>query len=260
MKFVEQEKDKIEKLVPVLRKCRNLLFITGAGMSADSGLPTYRGIGGLYNNKDTDDGVAIEDALSGDMLASRPEISWKYIYQIEEACRGAKFNRGHEVIAAMEKHFPRVWTLTQNIDGFHRDAGAKNIIDIHGDVHSLQCMRCTYSKRVVDYAGLAIPPRCPECKAIVRPKVVLFGEMLPPDKCEILHRELDKGFDIVFSIGTTSVFPYISQPVLDAARRGIPTVEINPGDTYVTPHIDFKFHSGAAVTLNEIWKIFRDGV
>jgi NAD-dependent deacetylase len=260
MNFLEQEKEKIGKLVSVLKKCESILFITGAGLSADSGLPTYRGIGGLYNNKHTDDGIAIEDALSGDMLISRPEISWKYIYQIEESCRRAKFNRAHAVIAEMEKNFSRVWTLTQNIDGFHRDAGAKNIIDIHGDVHSLHCMRCNYSRWVENYAGLTIPPRCPECKAIVRPRVVLFGEMLPTEKCEILHRELEKGFDIVFSVGTTSVFPYIAQPVLDAGRRGIPTVEINPGDTQVTTYIDFKFHSGAAVTLDEIWKRYHTPV
>jgi len=260
MNFLEQDNEKIEKLVSVLKTCRNLLFITGAGISADSGLPTYRGIGGLYNDKETDDGMTIEDALSGDMLATRPEISWKYIYHIEEACRGARFNRGHEVIAEMEKHFPRVWTLTQNIDGFHHDAGTKHIIDIHGDIHSLHCMRCRYTTWVENYAGLKIPPRCPECQAIVRPQVVLFGEMLPVDKCETLHRELEKGFDVVFSIGTTSVFPYIAQPVLQAHQRGIPTVEINPGHTHVTPYIDFKFHSGAAMTLDAIWKRYQNVV
>lgn len=260
MDFPKHDNEKIESLVSVLKRCKSVLFITGAGISADSGLPTYRGIGGLYNNKHTDDGITIEDALSGDMLASRPEVSWKYIYHIEEACRGARFNRGHEVIAEMEKHFPRVWTLTQNIDGFHRDAGSKKIIDIHGDVHSLACMRCDYSARVENYARLKIPPRCPKCKAIVRPRVVLFGEMLPVEKCEILHRELEAGFEMVFSIGTTSVFPYIAQPVLDASQRGIPTVEINPGDTPVTPYIDYKFHSGAATTLDEIWKRYRNAV
>jgi NAD-dependent deacetylase len=258
MNFLEHENEKIEKLVLVLKRCKSVLFITGAGISADSGLPTYRGIGGLYNNKQTDEGLAIEDALSGDMLTSRPEVSWKYIFQIEEACRGAKFNRAQEVVAEMERHFPRVWTLTQNIDGFHRDAGSKKIIDIHGDIHSLHCLRCDYSAWVENYESLKIPPRCPECKAIVRPQVVLFGEMLPVDKCEILHRELETGFDIVFSIGTTSVFPYIAQPVLDASRRDIATVEINPGDTPVTPYVDYKFHSGAAVTLDEIWKRYRN--
>jgi len=248
--------EKIERVVDVLRGCGSVLFVTGAGISADSGLPTYRGIGGLYNTKSTDDGVAIEEALSGEMLVCRPEVSWKYIYQIESACRGARFNRGHQVIAAMEGRFERVWVLTQNIDGFHRDAGSKNIIDIHGDVHQLLCTRCDHTRTVADYAGLKIPPRCPECGSIVRPDVVLFGEMLPRDKCDRLYAELDRGFDIVFSVGTTSVFPYIAHPVQDARRRGVPTVEINPGGTEVSHLIDYQFSSGAAVTLDALWTRF----
>jgi NAD-dependent deacetylase len=103
----------------LLKNCRSILFITGAGISADSGLPTYRGIGGLYNDKVTEDGIPVEMALAGETLEKRPEVTWKYLSQIEKNCRNAKFNRGHEVIAEMEKRFERVWVLTQNIDGFH---------------------------------------------------------------------------------------------------------------------------------------------
>ncbi len=249
---------KIDKVVSLLQTARNLLFITGAGISADSGLPTYRGIGGLYNNKHTDEGIAIEDALSGQMLHSHPEIAWKYIYQIEEACRDATFNRGHQVIAEMENHFPRVWTLTQNIDGFHRAAGAKNVIDIHGDIHFLSCMSCSYGVKVENYAGLKIPPICPQCGGILRPNVVLFGEMLPQEKCHILNEELEKGFDLIFTIGTTSIFPYIAYPVIDAHRAGIATVEINPGMTQVSRYVDIKFSAGSAATLDAIWRRYLE--
>jgi len=258
MSLIDEEMEKIEKVVSILRKCESVLFITGAGISADSGLPTYRGIGGLYNNKRTEEGLAIEDALSGQMLTRRPEVSWKYIYQIESACRGAKFNRGHEGIAELERHFPRVWTLTQNIDGFHRDAGARNLIEIHGDIHVLLCTECDHSRHVENYADIQIPPRCPECGAIIRPGVVLFGEMLPTDQCSLLQEQLHRGFDIVFSVGTTSVFPYIAQPVLDARRNGIPTVEINPGGTHVSHCVDYKFSAGAAVTLDAIWSYYLE--
>ena len=248
------DRESIDRIARQLKSCSNILFITGAGISAESGLPTYRGIGGLYNSKSTDEGVDIETALGGQTLRNRPELTWKYIAQIEQACRGATFNRAHEVIAEMERHFDRVWTLTQNIDGFGQAAGAKNVIDIHGDIHALQCMRCSYSTYVSDYEGLTIPPRCPECHAIVRPAVVLFGEMLPYEKVKLLSEQLDRGFDIVFSVGTTSVFPYIAQPVLDAKRRGVTTVEINPGQTAVTAYVDFKLALPAGTALSAIWQ------
>ena len=113
----------IDRIVDHLGRARSLLFVTGAGMSADSGLPTYRGVGGLYECDETEDGYAIEEMLSGGMFRQRPELTWKYLRQIERGCRGARFNRGHAVIAEMERHFPRVWTLTQNVDGFHRPRG-----------------------------------------------------------------------------------------------------------------------------------------
>lgn len=260
MAFLQDDLEKIDTVAGLLRRSRSLLFITGAGVSADSGLPTYRGIGGLYNSKGTEEGFSIEEALSGEMLLSRPQITWKYIAQIEAACRGARFNRAHAVIAEMDRHFPRVWVLTQNIDGFHHDAGSRNVIDIHGDIHSLRCMRCEHTAHVENYAGLAIPPRCPECGWFLRPRVVFFGEMLPRDKCDRLAAELERGFDIVFSVGTTSVFPYIAQPVYQARQRGVPTVEINPGRTEVTHCIDYKFGTGAAATLDAIWTRYQAGL
>src|SRR5438309_11328715 len=108
----------VDRIVDDLQTCRSILFITGAGMSAESGLPTYRGVGGLYNSGETEEGLAIEELLSGAVFAQRPEWTWKYLRQVENACRGAGFNRGHTVLAEMERRFPRVWTLTQNVDGF----------------------------------------------------------------------------------------------------------------------------------------------
>lgn len=247
----------IEKIVDRLRTCGSVLFITGAGISADSGLPTYRGIGGLYNDQHTDDGIPIEEALSGRMMRTNPALCWKYLSQIELACRGARFNRGHEIIAEMEKRFERLWILTQNIDSFHHQAGSKNIIDIHGSSHKLICTQCSYSKTVADYSGLDMPPHCPACSAIVRPDVVLFGEMLATDKCDLLSQQLAQGFDIVFSIGTTSVFPYIAQPVIQAKHLGSATIEINPSHTEVSGIVDFKIPLGAADALEKIWSLYH---
>ena len=241
----------VARVADEMRRARRLLFITGAGISADSGLPTYRGIGGLYNNKATEENFSIETALSGGMLEANPAITWKYLHQIESSCRGARFNDAHAIIAKWQDHFD-VCVLTQNIDGFHRDAGSRNLIEMHGDIHDLFCTRCNYTVTVPDYNGLEMPPSCPQCQALVRPRVVLFGEALPSHAIQHLYRELDQGFDLVFSIGTTSVFPYIAGPVAQASQMGIPTVEINPTDTNVTRFIDYKLASGAAASLRAI--------
>jgi NAD-dependent deacetylase len=244
----------LDSVAQVFERARSVLFVTGAGISADSGLPTYRGIGGLYETAITEEGFAIEEALSGDMLRERPEVCWKYIHQIERACRGATWNRAHEVLAMMERRYERTCVLTQNVDAFHRRAGSKNVIEIHGDVHRLSCSRCEFRDCVEDYSGLSIPPRCPRCGAIVRPDVVLFGEMLPRAAVAALQHELDRGFDLVVSIGTTSVFPYIAAPVVLARRAERDTVEINPGSTDVSHVVAHRMRNRAAVALDAIWR------
>jgi NAD-dependent deacetylase len=239
-------------IADILRAASRVLFITGAGVSADSGLPTYRGIGGLYDVEVTSEGYPIEVALSGPMLRHKPEVCWKYIHQIESACRGAKYNATHAAIAEIERRIPGTWVLTQNVDGFHAAAGSRNVIEIHGDLADLHCTRCAWRKTVADYAGLEIPPTCPTCNSLVRPKVVLFGEMLPLDAVEVLKRELALGFDAVFSLGTTSVFPYIAAPVEIAKRQGVPTIEINPGRSKVSDIVDIRLPARAAVVMDAI--------
>ena len=246
------EQREIREIARRLRDSRSVLFVTGAGISADSGLPTYRGIGGLYEQEETDEGIPIEAALSGAMFQRDPKLTWKYIHQIESSCRDAGPNRAHEIIAELERRFDRVWTLTQNVDGLHHAAGSTKVIDIHGDVHWLVCTRCGHRWRVESYAGLSIPPSCPECASLVRPEVVLFGEMLPMDRVRVLQDELTRGFDAVFSIGTTSVFPYIAQPVLDARRRGGLTVEINPGESEVSHIVHHRLRMGAAAAMDAL--------
>lgn len=249
--------EQIKKVAKLLKNCESILFITGAGISADSGLPTYRGIGGLYEDKDTEEGIPVEMALAGEMLATRPSITWKYLSQIEQNCRHATFNRAHAVIAEMEKHFARVWVLTQNVDGFHQTAGSKNVIDIHGDIHNLFCPECGYQERVDDFSEIQIPPICPECGHIIRPGVVLFGEQLPYQQTQILFEQQQKGFDIYFSVGTTSVFPYIQRPILEAKALNRATVEINLSETQVSHLVDIKIPLRAAEALDAIWKEYK---
>ena len=122
--------DKLDAVASCLQDATSVLFVTGAGISAESGIPTYRGIGGLYNDADTPEGIPIEEALSGEMMRSRPAITWRYIHQIEAASRGASFNRAHQFVADMERRCERVCVLTQNVDGFHKSAGSRNVIGV----------------------------------------------------------------------------------------------------------------------------------
>lgn len=251
-----QFRKQVEEIVSILVQSDNILFITGAGISAESGLPTYRGISGLYNNEDTEDGVSIESALSGHMMLKNPKLTWKYIARMEETCRDKSYNRAHEVIAQLEPYFRRVCIFTQNVDGFHHRAGSTNIIDIHGNLLDLYCLRCSHKERVEDYSRLDIPPSCPRCAGMMRPDVVLFEEMLSTMKLKNLSEEFQKGFDIIFSVGTTSVFPYIYQPVISAYEAGIPTVEINPTLTRISESVHFKISETATKALNTIFMMY----
>jgi NAD-dependent deacetylase len=245
-------RERAARIAAQLQGRKRLLFITGAGISAEAGLPTYRGIGGLYASADTEHGVPIEVALSGPMFRRKPELTWHHIAQIERAVRGAKPSAAHQLIARLEQRH-EVVVLTQNVDGLHRAAGSSRIIDIHGDCRELICTRCDYRETRADYVGLSLPPHCPKCNALVRPDVVLFEEALPVDKLDQLSFELERGFDAYFSIGTTSLFPYIASPIVQAARLGRLSVEINPERTPVSELVDVRFACGAGRALEAIF-------
>lgn len=254
----------IESIARTLGSCRSIFFVTGAGVSADSGLPTYRGVGGLYNVDTTEDGEPIEVIMSSEMLARDPALTWKYLAEIGRACDGATYNRTHKVIAEMEAHFHRVWTLTQNVDGFHRSAGSENVLEAHGNMHSLSCTRCSFQISVDQFSSDQakkmledLPPKCPKCDSLIRPDVILFGELLPRDVVDELQRQAEMGFDIVFSIGTSNAFPYTRAPIEMAKQFGIPTVEINPSETPMSYVVDYRLPIGAADALDAIWTQYQ---
>ncbi|MDG3003438.1 SIR2 family NAD-dependent protein deacylase [Paludisphaera mucosa] len=245
----------VERVVQRLRRARRVLAVTGAGMSADSGMPTYRGVGGLYRSeRPTAHGFSIEEVLSGPMFRERPELTWNYLKEIERACRGARPNRGHRVLAEMDGYFDSVWVLTQNVDGLHGAAGSRHVLDVHGDLHEILCTHCDYRTRVETYDGFADPPYCPSCRSVLRPDVVLFGESLDPRKIRQLEIELVRGFDVVFSIGTSSLFDYIVAPLRMAQAAGKTTVEVNPDFTAMSGLVEVKIRARAAIALDRIWE------
>jgi len=260
---------KLTEAAALLKKSKRVLFITGAGISADSGLPTYRGVGGLYNQDRTEDGYAIEECLSGSMFRTRPEITWKYMLQLGMAIAEHQPNDAHRIIAKWEKESAersgKVVVFTQNIDGYHRAAGSKNVYEIHGSLGTFHCTKCTWSESFnlddgvsarLEALQQSLPPKCPQCNAVIRPSVVLFEEMLPLKVLEDFQYEFNdgRGFDLVFSIGTSAMFPYITGPVSIAAKRGVPTVEINPTESDLSPYVAVHLPMKAAEALREIDK------
>ena len=252
----EQSAD-IDRIVQLLSPESRIFVVTGAGMSAESGLPTYRGVGGMYNSGETEQGMSIEELLSGGTYRKQPKLTWKYLGQIGKACVGAKCNRGHEILAEMEPHFADFCILTQNIDGFHLEAGSKNVIEIHGNLHHLRCDDCGHRSHVTSFDDITIPPYCDKCQAMMRPHVVLFDEMLLAEACDHMARQWESGFDIVLSIGTTSVFPYIREPVSHCADNGEPAIEINPTETGVSDICQFRLPVAASLALHEIWTRYQ---
>jgi NAD-dependent deacetylase len=237
-------------LAEALRRVRSVGVITGAGVSAESGVPTYRGRGGLYE----EDEGAIE-ALTGTTLATDPDRTWRTIGDLARNAAGAVPNAAHVAIAEIEKRVPRFVLLTQNVDGLHQAAGSRNVIDIHGSITHTLCMACGAEGELSreQLLSLRAAPRCARCDGTLRPGAVLFGEMLPPAKVERMRRELDDDPpELALVVGTSALFPYIAGPVLTARRAGRLTVEVNPERTVLSDVVDWFLQGGATALVPEI--------
>ncbi|NBA97755.1 NAD-dependent deacylase [Pseudomonas sp. R5(2019)] len=244
----------LRQAAAMLRQARRILVITGAGLSADSGLPTYRGLGGLYNGV-TAEGLPIEEALSGPMLQQDPALCWKYLAQLGRACLGAQPNAGHAAIARLQQEKPECWVLTQNIDGYHRQAGSapERLIEIHGHFSPLYCQACgAVDENLEAHLAAPLPPLCSRCGGILRPPVVLFEERLPEAALDDLYEQIERGFDAVLCVGTTASFPYIQEPVLRTRASGGVTLEINPEPTVLSAWMDLCIEARALDVLPKV--------
>jgi NAD-dependent deacetylase len=250
-----------EALAERLRGVRSVGAITGAGISAESGIQTYRGKGGLYD--DPEKGEQTVEAVTGSTLMSDPDRTWRTIARMFRQAGAARPNRAHQALAAIEKKVERFVLLTQNVDGLHRLAGSENIIDIHGDIFDTKCMACGREERLQrgDMEHVERAPRCERCNGIIRPDVVLFEEMLPVEKVARIQMEFGQNPpELVLAIGTTALFPYITQPVIIARQTGRLTVEINPEPTMLSDHVDFCLRGPAGEYLPLIEQELNDGV
>ncbi len=242
-----------DDLREALRGVRTMGAITGAGVSAESGIQTYRGKGGLYD--DPAEGDRTVDALSGPTLRRDPDRTWHVVAELARRSVAARPNPGHEALARIEDALPRFVLLTQNVDGLHRAAGSRNVIDIHGDVLDTRCMTCDATGRLTPAAlrELDAAPACESCGGTLRPDAVLFGEMLPPAKVARMQAAFyDDPPDLVVIAGTTAVFPYIAEPVVWAAQNGRLTIEVNPEPTFVSEAVGWSLRGTAGGLLPEI--------
>jgi NAD-dependent deacetylase len=244
--------DKLEQVGQILKKARRILFITGAGVSAESGIPTFRGVSAAFPDGSTEDGISFEEALSYSMFVKKPSLSWKYFFLLETCMRGKGPNAAHRAISKLQASGRSVCVATQNIDGLHQDAGSEFVLELHGNLRRVVCTACEYRETFQTFEGLAALPRCPKCKQTLRPDVVLYEESLPVDALDRFEEEQRRGFDIVFSVGTTSLFSYVTQPILLASHRGTPVVEINPDETPVSEFADFRFAESAGNVLGKL--------
>ncbi len=239
----------LEQIAALLKKAARILFITGAGVSAESGVPTFRGATGAFPNGLTEEGISFEEVLSGPMFRRNPKLSWKYFFRLESAMRGTQPNAAHRTTAGLQDSGRAVWVATQNIDGLHQSAGSKDVIELHGNLRWVICTGCDYRIHHDTFEGLPELPVCPRCQSVLRPDIVLYEEMLPENALDRLEQVQNEPLDLVFSVGTTSIFSYVTWPIALASRRGIPTVEINPEETPISDLVKYRVAAPAGVAL-----------
>jgi NAD-dependent deacetylase len=188
----------LESIAAIVREAEEIVVFSGAGLSADSGIPTFRdGATGLWNNVDPDEVASIEGFLRN------PQRAWNWLLQLKTLVDERRPNAGHQAIARLEEICPaqRMTVITQNIDGYHERAGNEHVLEVHGTIHRVRCHRhCGF---VAAWDQSAIKPyACPACGAPVRPDLVMFGEMLDEEVFAAAEiRSL--GADVFFCVGTS---------------------------------------------------------
>jgi NAD-dependent deacetylase len=221
------------------RKPRRIVVLSGAGMSAESGIPTFRGPGGLWENH------RAEDLATPGAFARDPHLVWRWYEWRRELIRNAEPNEGHRAVARLEQHPAlQVDVVTQNVDGLHTRAGSRNVIEIHGNITQVRCL-AEQDVRDATEPFATLPPHC-ECGSLLRPNVVWFGEALPPHAWE-RAAELVSRADLVLIVGTSGVV-YPAAGLIGFLEGGR-SIEVNPAATPLSTSADFVIQGRAGEVL-----------
>ncbi len=219
------------KLLGALTNASHVVAFTGAGISAESGVPTFRGPEGIWSK------FKPEELASMDAFMRNPALVWEWYAHRRTIIGTVKPNPGHAALARMEGLFPRFTLITQNIDNLHRRAGSTIVHELHGNIERSYCMNCGKPAPDLPLPARGEIPVCPGCGGLIRPDVVWFGEMLPEDEWEASVSAAEDA-DVFFSIGTSAVvYPAASLPLM-AKRRGAFLVEVNTEPTPLTQNAD----------------------
>jgi NAD-dependent deacetylase len=237
-------KNNKEEFLVRLEKAENILFFTGAGISAESGISTFRGVGGIWNK------LKPEELANFNAFLKNPDMVWEWYQYRRKIIQESKPNSGHISIAELEKYFPEVVVVTQNIDNLHRRAGSTKIYELHGNIERNYCINCRTFYNAQDFLSENKTPRC-KCGGLIRPDVVWFGELLPEDEFSASETAAEK-CDICFVVGTSAVVYPAAQIPLIARRSGAYLVEVNLEWTELVHVVDYSIQGKAGEVLPQI--------
>lgn len=233
------------ELITILKAARDVTALTGAGVSQESGLRTFRDPqSGIYTQQRP------EDLASPEGFARNPKLVWDWYAGRREQLKSARPNRGHYALAEMERRIPNFQLVTQNVDGLHQAAGSRGVVELHGNIQQVKCSRCARLADDWDDQGEGVPT-CRVCGGLLRPNVVWFGESLPRPALEKAI-EAARSCEVFFSIGTSAVVqPAASLAVAAKNRNGV-LVEVNPEETALTSRADFFLRGKSGEILPEL--------
>jgi len=227
-----------------------VLVLTGAGVSAESGIPTFRGKDGYWRNFDPSK-LATPEAFARD-----PQLVWEWYRERRQRIRNARPNPAHEAVARLAQRTNEFLLVTQNVDDLHARGGipAEKMVQIHGDIFVTRCSACDFERRDYEHEYEQeqehVIPRCSKCDALMRPGVVWFGEQLPWNELQRVENYLDRGAcDLVIIAGTTATFGYIVDWALWGSRDGGELIEVNPEETPLSRFATRLLREPAAVAL-----------
>ena len=226
---------------------KKIVFVTGAGISQESGIPTFRGKKGLWRNHDAMKLATI------DAFYENPRLVWEWYYERRRNIFAAQPNQGHKAIAELEEYVDVV-VLTQNIDGLHQKAGSTQVLELHGNIIKIKCSVCGFRDEVLSEFS-EIPPLC-DCGNILRPDVVWFGESLRQDVWQKAITAASE-CDLMIIVGTSLVVSPANTLPIYAKQNDAILIEINPEKTEMSFEMDFTIRNTSAFALPRFISIFK---